>query len=334
MGAPVASVRPSGSRRRRRCSVCSIAGQGFGPFARFRHSISPTFGYAYAPAATVSDEFLAALGRTSTAATELVDGLSAVARAELAQRRPLDEHRGEAPQPERLGTRRGREDQAPLGELHRRSRYDFERARATHSTIRGLTTQNVRLQHHLRSPARACTSAPTTRCSRARRTATRRCSAVPRAHHGVLLDQQHEQSVHRPRRASSARRCRRRRREAIASSQPPDDRYARADRLAAGRRPRGAQRRVRRHAEERAGRRRSTSPRRGSGRPAASRPTSCEFDPALALPAVQHAGAEARRSTTASRARRPTRHPRCRSPRGSPARPSSTCRRPRRSAAA
>src|SRR5262249_3788094 len=36
---------------------------GFGPFAAFRHSITPTFGYTYAPAAHVSDEYLAATGR-------------------------------------------------------------------------------------------------------------------------------------------------------------------------------------------------------------------------------------------------------------------------------
>jgi hypothetical protein len=37
---------------------------GFGPFERFRHSITPSLGYTYAPHATVSDEYLAALGRT------------------------------------------------------------------------------------------------------------------------------------------------------------------------------------------------------------------------------------------------------------------------------
>jgi hypothetical protein len=36
---------------------------GFGPFAAFRHSISPTIGYNYAPKGNVSDEYLAALGR-------------------------------------------------------------------------------------------------------------------------------------------------------------------------------------------------------------------------------------------------------------------------------
>jgi len=37
---------------------------GFGPFTRFRHSITPSFGYSWAPHANVSDEYLAALGRT------------------------------------------------------------------------------------------------------------------------------------------------------------------------------------------------------------------------------------------------------------------------------
>jgi hypothetical protein len=38
--------------------------RGFGPFSRIRHSISPSFGYTYAPSAQVSDEYLLALGRT------------------------------------------------------------------------------------------------------------------------------------------------------------------------------------------------------------------------------------------------------------------------------
>ena len=37
---------------------------GFGPFTRIRHSISPTFGYSWAPGGNVSDEYLIALGRT------------------------------------------------------------------------------------------------------------------------------------------------------------------------------------------------------------------------------------------------------------------------------
>lgn len=38
---------------------------GLGPVEKFRHSITPSFSYAYSPAAAVSDEYLAALGRTS-----------------------------------------------------------------------------------------------------------------------------------------------------------------------------------------------------------------------------------------------------------------------------
>ena len=44
-------------------------GKGFGPFARIRHAIQPTFGYNYAPSAEVSDEYLAALGRTKKSST-------------------------------------------------------------------------------------------------------------------------------------------------------------------------------------------------------------------------------------------------------------------------
>ena len=37
---------------------------GIGPVARFRHSINPTLGWSFSPAGKVSDEFLAALGKT------------------------------------------------------------------------------------------------------------------------------------------------------------------------------------------------------------------------------------------------------------------------------
>ncbi len=37
---------------------------GFGPVQRFRHAITPTLSYSYSPAASVSDEFLAALNAT------------------------------------------------------------------------------------------------------------------------------------------------------------------------------------------------------------------------------------------------------------------------------
>jgi hypothetical protein len=38
--------------------------RGFGPFSALRHSIAPSVGYSWAPAAKVSDEYLSALGRT------------------------------------------------------------------------------------------------------------------------------------------------------------------------------------------------------------------------------------------------------------------------------
>src|SRR5262249_7327490 len=37
---------------------------GLGPFQRIRHSLTPTIGWTYGPKADVSDEYLAALGRT------------------------------------------------------------------------------------------------------------------------------------------------------------------------------------------------------------------------------------------------------------------------------
>ncbi len=37
---------------------------GFGPFLRFRHTLTPTIGYSWAPASTVSDDYLTAFGRT------------------------------------------------------------------------------------------------------------------------------------------------------------------------------------------------------------------------------------------------------------------------------
>lgn len=39
---------------------------GFGSVARFRHSVTPSFQYSYAPAATVNPEYLLATGQTST----------------------------------------------------------------------------------------------------------------------------------------------------------------------------------------------------------------------------------------------------------------------------
>ncbi len=45
-------------------TLYKIVGVGIGPIARVRHSISPSFTYSYSPSASVSDEYLSALGRT------------------------------------------------------------------------------------------------------------------------------------------------------------------------------------------------------------------------------------------------------------------------------
>ena len=117
-------------------------GKGFGPFARIRHSISPTFGYAYAPAATVSDEYLQAIGGTrksnsasstgylpSLAQNSLNVGLSTNVEAKLRSRNDSNPDAGE---------------KIKLISVNFTGiTYDFERARATHSRIRGLTTQNI-----------------------------------------------------------------------------------------------------------------------------------------------------------------------------------------------
>jgi hypothetical protein len=117
-------------------------GKGFGPFARIRHSISPTFGYAYAPAASVSDEFLQAIAATRHSSSNASTGyLPALAQNSL--------NIGLSTNVE--AKLRSRNDSAPdAGEKIKLIsvnftgiNYDFERARATHSRIRGLTTQNV-----------------------------------------------------------------------------------------------------------------------------------------------------------------------------------------------
>jgi hypothetical protein len=116
-------------------------GRGFGPFTKIRHSISPTFGYGFAPAAEVSDEFLQALGRTrksssnsstgylpSLAQNSLSFGLSTNFEAKLRSVNDTNPDEGE---------------KIKLLSLNFTGfNYDFERARATGSRISGLTTQN------------------------------------------------------------------------------------------------------------------------------------------------------------------------------------------------
>lgn len=115
---------------------------GFGPFTRIRHSISPSFGYSFAPKANVSDDFLAAIGATRVGANgDTATGyLGALRQSAIsfqlatnveAKTRSLSDSNPEAGEKMKLVSL----NFTPLN-------YDFERARATHSAIRGLTTQN------------------------------------------------------------------------------------------------------------------------------------------------------------------------------------------------
>lgn len=106
---------------------------GFGPFSRFRHSITPSVGYSYAPEAKVSDEYLLALGRTrfgylgSLRQNALTFGLTQNIEAKV---RPKNDTTGTAAgQPIRLLTL----NMTPLS-------YDFERAKG-HTWRTGLTTE-------------------------------------------------------------------------------------------------------------------------------------------------------------------------------------------------
>jgi hypothetical protein len=107
---------------------------GFGPFQRFRHSITPTIGYNYAPASSVSDEYLRAIGRTrfgylgNLAQNSLNFGLTQNIETKV---KPKSDTTGNAP-----GTvlRLLSIGMTPLN-------YDFERAKG-HTWKTGLTTEN------------------------------------------------------------------------------------------------------------------------------------------------------------------------------------------------
>jgi hypothetical protein len=113
---------------------------GFGPFTRLRHSISPTLAYSYAPAANVSDEFLAAIGGTRAGANggkgylgglrqnALSFGLSTNVEAKT---KSVNDSNPEAGDKLKL-----------LSVNFDALSYNFELARETHKAIRGLTTSS------------------------------------------------------------------------------------------------------------------------------------------------------------------------------------------------
>ncbi|HEX5436329.1 MAG TPA: putative LPS assembly protein LptD [Gemmatimonadaceae bacterium] len=105
---------------------------GFGPFSRIRHSITPSLSFTYSPAASVSDEYLAALGKTratylgALAQEQLTLHLNQTIEAKV--RGASDTAQGGAKKIKLLSI-----DVSPLT-------YDFERARATHGS--GFATSN------------------------------------------------------------------------------------------------------------------------------------------------------------------------------------------------
>jgi hypothetical protein len=114
---------------------------GFGPFTRIRHSITPTVSYNWAPAQDVSNEYLAALGQTKFSTTGSTSGyLGGLQQSSLtfqlstnveAKTRSLNDSNPEAGDKLKLISL----NFSPLT-------YDLERAKATHSAIRGLTTES------------------------------------------------------------------------------------------------------------------------------------------------------------------------------------------------
>lgn len=104
---------------------------GFGPFSRIRHSITPSLSYSWAPKANVSDEYLAALGRTragsftNLAQNNVSFGLTQLFQAKI---RPKNDSNPDNAQKIDL-----------LAITFTPLNYDFERAKG-HKPIAGLTT--------------------------------------------------------------------------------------------------------------------------------------------------------------------------------------------------
>jgi hypothetical protein len=106
---------------------------GFGPFARIRHAISPSVSFAYSPAASVSDEFLSALGR------ERGTYLGALAQNRISLGLS---HNFEARLRSAADTGAATGEKIRLLSMNLSSlTYDFERARATGRTLSGFATE-------------------------------------------------------------------------------------------------------------------------------------------------------------------------------------------------
>ena len=107
---------------------------GFGPVAKWRHSITPSLSFSYAPAAAVSAQYLA--GHRA-----LAQRLPRRARAEAGDALAHDEHRGQAASRAATPTSRTRRARRKIKVLtltFTPLTWDFERAQETHKS--GFTT--------------------------------------------------------------------------------------------------------------------------------------------------------------------------------------------------
>jgi LptD protein len=111
---------------------------GFGPFARFRHTISPQISFTYAPPANVSDAYLAATGRTR------VGYLGSLAEKALTLTLNQNfEAKLKTPEDTLNPNATTRAPKIKLLSLNLSPvTYDFERAAATHRAISGITNSN------------------------------------------------------------------------------------------------------------------------------------------------------------------------------------------------
>jgi hypothetical protein len=107
---------------------------GFGPFQRIRHAISPTIGWSGAPKSEVSDEYLAALGRSkkdyvgNRPQNQITFGLSQTIEAKVGSKTDTLTENAE----------KIRLLSVNFGSLT----YDFERAKGRTSKLAGFTTEN------------------------------------------------------------------------------------------------------------------------------------------------------------------------------------------------
>lgn len=124
-------------------TIFGLTRWGIGPVARFRHSINPSLSWSYSPAAKVSDEFLAALGKTpndylgALAQNRMTLGINQVFEAKLKK-----------PENDTTDADNGRKVKL-LSMMFSPLTYDFERARATGKSGFSTDRMNISINSEL-----------------------------------------------------------------------------------------------------------------------------------------------------------------------------------------